>query len=219
MSDWVIPRKLTVGDVWNIPKPALTIMAETSNDMVVYYINQFIRDNQNNQDVIVRKVAEKLKDAFEEVNRIKDFLSSSEAIEMAKTLNSLSIEDIRFSISLENLKQYRALILMLFNDEDTVVSRTKALTNQHLDLQIERLRNLLDSYKDSFESYSSILNLIAFMDKDKQLFKNAPFKRNSVTVLRAAVENRDRFDLILYGIEFLIDKKERGVDKRTWRIL
>lgn len=219
MTNWVIPKKLSIEDVWHIPKTALAIMAETSNDMVVYYVNNFIRANLNSQDIITKKVAEKLKESYEEVNNLKDFLSSNEALEIAQELNTLSVADIRATDSPEHLKRLRAIVNMLFQETNFMVGETKALTTDYLETQLQRLVGLTFSYSDSPESSESISRLHIFMDNNRQLFKNAPFRRKNPTVLKYAVNNKDKYELILYGLDFVIEKKERNADARSWRLL
>lgn len=217
-TKWVIPTKLSVEGASKLPDEVIKVLAKISTDMVLKYINMFIKSSQTSTDSMVQEVGRRFEKCFKEVNAMKDFLSSEEAYELAKTIGAYNLNEIRVEVGIESLRKYESLILQLLEDE-RVVATTEALDGNNLDSAIEEISNIMDFFRNDPDKFVAICELLDMIEHNRGMFKNAPFKRSNPTVLRYVTENKDKYRLILYGLQFAISKIESRRDARSWRLL
>lgn len=229
MTSWVLPGILSADDVQKIPVEALVEMSKTSTGIIINYVNKFVASNIESDDPTLRQAAETMKAAYEEINRINEYLTSDEAKALSDTLCSMEYRDISAEVSLEKLIVMRSTILeLLSEDEDFVKSYTSEigesathgmktaytvkLDEDNMFIVCRNMRAICGNQ----QSYAG-LELVSAMERNSNLFKNSRTKLNSPTVLRKAIYKKDKLKSILRGIDYLIKKKQGGDSPVSWR--
>lgn len=230
MSSWVLPGILKVSEVGQLPHEFLVGLSTISTGIIMNYVNKFIADNEGSSDPTVQAAASALKSAYEEVNRISDYLNSEEAKTLSDTLCSLQYSDVSAEIPIEKLIVYRSTILdLLSEDEDFVAAYNKDIVESETrgyktaytpkldeDNYISGIRMMNAAAKES--NYRGLCETVmARIFSNDNLFKNSRAKLNSPTVLRKAIYKKDRLKSLLRGIDYLIEKKRSGAAPRSWR--
>lgn len=229
MTSWVLPGILKADDVQAIPMDALIEMSKTSTGIIINYVNKFVSSNIESDDPMLRRAAEIMKAAYDEINRINEYLNSDEAKVLSDTLCSMEYRDISAEVPLEKLIVMRSTILeLLSEDEDFVKSYTNEIaesathgmkTAYTVKLDEDNMYNVCNRMRVICDQHHSAagMHLISAITSNSNLFKNSRTKLNSPTVLRKAIYKKDKLKSILRGIDFLIGKKQAGVSPISWR--
>lgn len=233
MSKWILPMVLTVEDVNNLSSGVLSLFTKISTGIVLKKVNEFINSNIDSLDIEIRSAAEKLKDAYAEINAVNDYLESDEAKDLADTLSQLNYSDISINTDLSKLKLWRSLIIELLAEDEEFLNSytgdvsesstrgfksayTAKLDKDNLEVILEKMRNVAGNTPSEFSAYSRLEGAIL---KNKNLFKNGNFNVNHPTVLRKAIIKKDRLISLLRGLDFIIPKIESGKNATAWRRL
>lgn len=201
MSDtFVLPMLFSVEDARQSSLEALTLMAEISTDVVLNYVNKYIQNNTGD-------VAEKLQQAFSTVNARRTYLQGDNLREMVMEVNNISLLDVNAAVPLEKLELWKEILDSIYSD-DRAVGSTKTLDNDALEDCLVKLSDTKDSER-----------VIALIENNRTLFKNAPFKRSYRTVVSSLFTKKEQYDLLLYGLNFLIGKLKSGANPINWRLL
>lgn len=231
MTTWVLPGILKAEDVSKVSPELLKMMSNISTGVILGYVNKFIEAYGNSSDAVLSQAAQILADAYNEVNRVNEYLNSDEAKNLSDTLCSLQYSDVSAEMPVEQLISYRAKILeLLAEDPDFVAdygkdcsgsnvtgyksAYTAKLDENNFDRVYEEMTKFITSNP---ESTKANLNLTGKIYSNRNLFINSRTKVNSPTVLRKAIYHKDRLRSILRGLDFLIEKKNSGESPRAWR--
>lgn len=215
-QEWIIPNVLRAESLCLLPDECLKLVAETSTDIFIFWVNKYINLNSNSSDIAVKNMAKKLEDCYNSVNSLKTFLTSAESLEIARELNSLNFSDLGYSIDILKLQHYKAIIDCLFEDQ-RIIASTKCLNTEYLDLVIEDMKETSKLY--GVESICYVHSFCDWMDKHRSMFRNAPFRRSSATPFKGVLFKKEQLGLLKYCIEFLISKKSSGANPNSWRFL
>lgn len=232
MTEWVLPGILKVQDVHAVDPVILCMMSNISTGVILGYVNKFIESAEGSTDAVKVEAAAVMRSAYEQVNKVNDYLNSDEAKDLADTLCSLQYSDVSAELPIEKLISYRSVILdLLSEDKDFVESYTKeSLEGQASGMKVAytpkldesnyyRVIHEMNVHMASNGANNETANLVKRIKNNKNLFVNSRAKLNSSTVLRKAIYKKDRLRSILRGLDFLIDKKNSGVSPRSWRII
>ncbi len=232
MTDWVLPGILKVEDVHAVDPVILCMMSNISTGVILGYVNKFIGSASSSNDAVKVEAASVIGSAYEQVNKVNDYLNSEEAKNLADTLCSLQYSDVSAELPIEQLISYRSVILdLLSEDKDFVESYEKeSLEGQASGMKVAytpkldesnyfRCLHEMDVYIAEHGASPETSRLIDRIRSNKNLFVNSRAKLNSSTVLRKAIYKKDRLRSILRGLDFLIDKKNSGASPRSWRII
>lgn len=217
---WVVPGKITVEMLYPVPIEAIELLAKVSSNIVVMHVNRFIESNKNGDVANIGSVVDKLSRAYAYINDKNDYLKSEETREMADDLRRLQFDDITYTTDINVLTKYKMQIEALF-DSEYASAYTDEKDGALLRDTIERMKDLAISYASRGEDsavVSCTYNLAEVMDKNKSLFRNPPFKKNSATILRSVLSRKDDFETMLEGINFILDKLHSGENPRKWRL-
>lgn len=231
MTIWVLPGILKAEDVSRVSPELLKMMSNISTGVILGYVNKFIESNSGSSDAVLSQAANVLANAYDEVNRVNEYLNSEEAKNLSDTLCSLQYSDVSAEMPIEQLISYRAKILELLSEDADFVSEYNRdcpvnSTNGYKSAYTAKLdeNNFESVYKEMSEfalnnpaASKYNLNLLEKIRMNSNLFINSRTKVNSPTVLRKAIYHKDRLRSILRGLDFLIDKKNSGESPRAWR--
>lgn len=220
LEAWVVPNKINVELVLEMPNDCLKQVVELASNIVVMHINRFIQMNGGSNDEAKRSAAAKLADAAAYVNMKSEYLSSEETKDMVEELRGLSYEDININVDKNTLLKYRMLIEELLTN-DFAVAYTEEKDTKHLEDSIRSLKDQADKYGASGDTIScaAIWRMCGIIDNNRGLFRNPPFKRNSSTILRSILYRKEDYELIKDGIDFLLERMNSGSHPRSWRRL
>ena len=234
MTSWVLPGILKAEEVQMTDMEVLVMMSNISTGIVLNYVNKFVDANIGSGDPVLAEAASKLQRAYEEVNKVNDYLNSEEAKNLSETLCSLQYSDVSAELPMEKLIVYRSAILELLSEDaafleeyqrdvpDSVTRGFKTAYTPKLDG--DNLAATLDGMRVFATGEDAVnrgfdLVLADRIEKNKNLFQNSHAKINAPTVMRKAIYKKDRLKSLLKGIDFLIDKRREGVSPRSWRIV
>lgn len=229
MTTWVLPGILKADDVLDIPLDMLIEMSNMSTGIILNYVNKFISGNINSSDETMAAAAKKMSIAYENVNKVNDYLNSEEAKTLSDTLCSLEYRDVSAEMPLEKLTVMRAAILeLLAEDVDFVQAYAKEISESStrgmktaytVKLDEDNFIRILDAMRVVNRKEHTLAgdNLIGCIERNTNLFKNSRAKLNAPTVMRKAIYRKDKLKTILRGIDYLIDKKQSGAPPISWR--
>ncbi len=214
--DYVVPMLVTTYMVEKAPMFVLKRFARCSTGIIVSYVNKYISDKRNANDSSHRIVIEKLEEAYEDINERARYLRSNETKDMVDVLKHLSYEDITCATDIDALKKYQFYIREIL--EGTGSGETVVKDRNNLNDCAESIISYADEIEDPEEKEAS-LRIANVILNNKSLFKNAPYKLEDYNVLMKVAYRKDEFKIILDGLNFIIPKKEGGVNPRQWRYL
>lgn len=236
MSSWVIYNVLAEDEVYAMSDELLAMFVKASSSISIIRVNEYIKANENGNDM-QRCVAEKLKAAYASVNDAILYRQSVEARKLTDELNSLQFSDINIKVDTDTLKRYRSEIIKVFSEDEDVRRLYINDSYDENELELYRLRysskERCVTSEDKANAITSICaygqthpeeewicrNLInrmqdkkcngAFVDLGSDNVKSTIFAR--VRWRKALLMN------IVKSIDFLLEKKEKGIDPKTWR--
>lgn len=232
IMSWVLPDILTVEDVNNLPEEVLVELTKISTGIILEYVNNFIAGNINSDNPENVAAATKLQTVYATLNKTNEYLKSQEAKDFASTLANLQYSDIRYDVELEVLKQWRSQIIDLLAEDDDFkdsytgdvgdsetrgmkTAYTTKLDKDNLDNTLARMTGL----GIATGSFVVTERLIAKIIEYSGLFRNGNYNLNNPTVMRRAIWKKDRLTTILKGLDYIIPRKEAGMNASEWRKL
>jgi len=203
---FVIPVVLSEKEVPLLPDSTLLKLAICSKDEVLVCIEKYLADENANVDV-----KERVYEAYKERLLSKRFLKSEEVKEHVSSVGSLDYEDITASQEISVLRDWEKSI-------------NEILSNQHAIPYIEPIRScLLQELRKEAKALSKevkeLKRFAKMLEKYGYLFRDSVHASYRGTVVKNVIRNREKYEIMLRGIKFLIEKKESGVDPRSWRFL
>lgn len=196
---------ITEEEAFQLPMDIFKTLAACASSIVITRIDAYIK-SPNATEVVVRRVRE----AFSEVNRKKEYYDSEELAQMADELSSLSYADISANKSLECLEHWYNAIDKILNSEFSVAYVAPIRSNT--------LRELLDLMLES-KSPAAITVASKIENGHTNLFKDAPFKGYRGTPIKRIITNRSQYEVYLRGLKFLIERKKAGDNPGKWRYM
>lgn len=230
---WVVPGIISVQDINGLPDEVLDLFTKISTGIITKRVNEFIELHINSTNQEYCQAANKLKVAYDRLNRTNEYLSSQDAKDLADVLASLQYSDVSVNTDLHTLKKYKQQILELLTEDEHFVKTytsdasgsetrgmktayTAKLDKQNLEDILEEIKELAIQHGDSI---IPILNVAESIERNKSLFKNGNYNVNNYTVLRKAIYKKDKLRNILKGLDFLIPRLEANESARSWRRL
>lgn len=230
---YVLPGILSVEQVVVLPMEVLTEFTKVSTDIIIRKVNKWVDANITSGNADIRTAAEKLKQAYAEVNYANEFLKSAKAKEMATTLNSLQLSDVSAFTDVYTLKNYRLVIIELLSEDPEFLSTykneisksetaglksgyTAKMDEDNISLHCIRMQNIVIEDSAVANARGQLLDTIM---SNESLFKNCKYQQSNPTVFRAATYKKEKLTNILRGLDFLIPKLEKNIDPRVWRTI
>ena len=205
----VLRGVITEDDAYKMPMDIFKGIASISSEIVLKRINRYLEDGSANE-AVKRRVEE----AYSEVMDKKNYYADESLIESAKEISTLSYCDITSGQPLDKLIKWREDISAIMNSPYAVAYIPPVRIESLIGL-IEVIQARAKESPDNVYLYTVADNLYA----NKTLFKDAPFKGYKGTPVKRIINDRTKYDVILRGLDFLIEKKRVGANPQTWRFM
>lgn len=217
---YVIPPLIKVDTIIHAPEEALKIWSECATSIVVMRINEYIAEKENSDNPDDKCAAGRLKTIFKHINERNTYLESNTIREIVNDLWGITYGHVNATVDIEKLKGWHFVIHEILTEENAVATKTLITSDVHHDI-LKRLSEYYrnNSWKMSTEENMATADLIGMVSENPTIFKTAPFQSESRTLLYGLLKRREFLETIYDGLEFLIDKKEKGINPRTWRLL
>ena len=203
---YVIPVVLSEEEVSLLPGSTLLKLATCSKDEVLLCIEKYLDDKGSNTDV-----KEKVFEAYKERLLSKRFLESEETKEHISFVGSLDYKDIAVSKEVSVLRDWERSINAI-------------LSSQYAIPYIEPIRScLLSDIREEVSALckegKALKQFSSALKKYGHLFRDSTYASYRGTVVKNVIRNREKYEIMLRGIKFLIEKKESEADTGSWRFL
>lgn len=215
MNLTIIPGVLDVDSIAKIPIEVIGLLPQISTDAIVNVVNKFVSTNSTSSDTDVLNAVNKLRSAYRKVNELNELMRNTKArddIEVLANLDYASV-DLR-NCDISKLHTYRDLInkYIVITDEDQIQDfiPKKDLTN---------LEETLDEMRKYSNQWPGIDGLIKNIQKYKKLFKDGQWTAGKRTIYARIYKKRHVLKNILRGIDFCLDRTDKGIQPSSWRIL
>lgn len=203
-----VPLILTEEAVLELPQDFLERLANCSTQIVKDKVLAYI--SHPNAD---EEVKHKLTTAYQRYISVTAYLNDAETKRDVELIRELSYKDIGPHLSVEELQNYKRAIIGILYNENAVpyVSPIKG----------DIIKALRDDIKEFAESVNSevLKDAAAAIYKNSDLFRDqqhAPFRG---TIVKRIIREKGTYELLLRGIDFMVDKKTRGISPASWRYL
>lgn len=205
----VLRSVITEDDAYRLPMDIFKGIASCSSDIVLKRINEYL-ENPDATEIVKRRVEE----AYSDVMDKKAYYGSEELIEVAGEISNLTYADINAGQTIDKLEYWKRNITSILTSPYAVayIPPVKADTLKAL-LVVMRDRGV----KSAEDGY--ILELSERIRGHKTLFKDAPFKGYKGTPIKRIIKDKTKFEIILRGIDHLIEVKRSGEDTQSWRYM
>lgn len=219
---YVVPGLIDEEVIYYLPPYIMDALAKLCSDIVIQYINDYCKENENSDDEVTKACVEKLNKNFAAINAKKKYLRSKNAKNIVDTLNNLSYIDIYYQgeQSLETLSEYKYCIETVL-DSTKDIGKARVVTNSDW----ENFITGCETYKkiatdnNSEEELRAVERIRKIVKNNKSMFKSAPFAVSGSTVFTKFLNKRGTLETLLYGINFLMNNIKEGKSPESWRYL
>lgn len=195
---------------YKIPMDIFKGIASVSSGIVLKRIDRYLNDT-NAMPVVQRRV----KEAYSEVTEKNDWYTSENILNAAQELSSLMYSDINASQSIETLQKWKDDIQMILDSPYAVAYIPP--------VKVESLKELCDVLvsrsKEIGPDGAYLMSLSDDLQANKVLFKDAPFKGYRGTPVKRIINDKTKYEIMLKGIDFLMERKHAGNNPQTWRYM
>ena len=204
----IISIILTEDTVKCLPDDILFHLAECSTEAVYPSIRKYLANT--NADPAIR---ERIARAYGESLCIAEYLSSEETMRLVVKIADLEYSNVRAGESIDQLREWETAISSVLSNK-YAVPYLKPISGKLLVNLRDDARDLLQREpSDELERFYSSLQKYGKYFRDPA---SAPYRGTSV---KKIIRNREKYEIMLRGLRFLIQKRETGADFSSWRFL
>ena len=204
----VIPLILSEEAADVLPMDYLYRLSECSTNVIKYKVLAYL-DNPD-ADPVIRK---KVQDAYSEQLLISEYLQSEDLAKDAEKVQSLSYSSVTPYLSIEELVEYKRAISAILGNK-YAVPYVAPISGALVKDLCEDIYNL---YKETDDT--TINDFYKKLKKHASLFRESQFASYKGTVVKKIIRDRGKYEVILRGIEFMIEKKKSCSLPASWRYL
>ena len=182
-------------------------LASCSGNVILARVIDYI-NYSNNEEVVSY-----LREAY--ADRIMDdkLVNNKEAFTEVTEVTSYTYDDINPSKSIDELMEMRNSITSVVESENSKKPYIKPISKSIIETIIVDLTGLYYINKD--KRYKALaLNLTQF----KSMFMDKRGKSYSGTAYKPVYKNKNKLDLLVYGLDFLIKEMSSGRKPESWRV-
>ena len=218
MVTWIIPQILPASLIRKLPEEILTVFAELTVGLSIYHIEKFIANYENATDANDREVALKLKRSCTKVFDRRNFYKDSEIIRMVSDLKSLSYENVTMNEDVHKLKKWRDNLTYILGNE-FYDAYEPYVGHDEMEAIFEKMEGMCKPGEPYVEYAGDVQELIGYINANRGFWRSAPGRKPKATVFAGIVFDQMRFELILYGLNFIIEKIEKNESPIKWRVI
>lgn len=207
MKGWVIDRFLSEDHIRILHKESLLKdFAQCSKPVVLNNIISYLQGDGN------QEIKDMLNDVYKDRIKFLDVLQNDDINECVSKVASYTYNSVRPGLTIEELEDMRDTIRAVYNDTYNV-----PYINTIPSEIIERIiNNLLALYRVNKDI--EYKNLAYLLGKNKELFKDKPNASARGTIFKSISKRSSELDIILKGIDFLIDALKSKRQPESWRV-
>lgn len=163
------------------------------------------------------KVRERVLRAYAEQLDLLEYLQDDKTLQYVNLLNELHYSTIGYGLDVGTLQRYKDAIEYVIGSEHEryAVPYIAAIDGKTISELIQEIWEYAAENKNS--------KLMFFVENKlrpaKKYFRESPHEKYKGTVVKHAVRDRSKYELILRGINFLLEKKAANVSPASWRFL
>lgn len=203
---FVLPYLLSEEQAALLTDEQLGKLAACSTNVLVGHVKSYLSNSSRDM-----AVANRIHKAYSHKLDTEKFFNNEELQECVKRVSALTYDDINPGIGIETLQEYRNDIKAILN-EDLAVPYIAPIRGSIIE-------DFLVDLKECTQDNPELKKLLKVLSKNKTLFKdprNTPFRG---TIVKSIVRDQQRYEIMLHGIDFLINKAKEGKSPSSWRYL
>ena len=197
----VIPYMLSEEDVMSMTEHQLELLASCSTDVIIDKIFKYLMSNSANTvcQAMVRS-------AYNDRLQTMKFLESKKTAKCVEMLQQLSYSSITPMVGIEELQMYKKVIEYILGSK-YAIPYVPPISG---DIVNELIADLKESGNENVRAKIKALS---------QFLKDSPHKKATGTIVKNIIRNKGTYELLLKGIDFMIEKKQIGANPASWRYL
>ena len=184
-------------------------LEKCSTKRVVMLISSYLEDKEkdNNPEVV-----ELVKNIWSEKLNLYAVLSDEETKDSVTKVQGIRFDSVHAGLDLDTLNEMKETILAVVDNKYSVPYVAPIPP-----ILIDGIINDLNALGRNTGKRSYSL-LAAHLDMSSNLFSDSRFKHSEGTVFKNVAKRSGELDIILRGIDFLINMKTIGKSPQSWRV-
>ena len=195
----IIPYVLSETDLDTLTDSQLNMLAKCSTDMVLEEVLKYL---ENAGDSVY---SGRIRGAYATKIALREFLTSEETKSNVEIAQRLSYTSITPMLTEEELIVYKNAIESIINNKYAIPYISP--------ISGETIKTLREEVKTNNKALAERLKKFSY------LFKDSPHKSATGTIVKRVIRNRVEYEIILRGIEFMLERKRKGANPNSWRYL
>lgn len=206
--NWVVSHFLTEDHIRILYKESmLKDFSQCSKPTIVFNVRNYIESNESDAEV-----RDMLLEVYKDKIDFIDIQKDEDVLSMIDKVSAYNFSSVHAGLSVDELNSMRKTITSVYNDSYNV-PYINTIPGDIIDSIINNLLALNRVNKDmEYKKLSYVLT------KNKELFKDKPNANASGTAFKAVSRRSMELDLMLKGIDFLIEQKSLGRQPESWRL-
>lgn len=205
----VLRSILTEDDAYRLPMDIFKGIASCSSDIILRRINEYL-DSPNAIEAVKRRVEE----AYSDIMEKKAYYGSEELTEVANEISNLTYADINAGQTIDRLEYWKNSITEILTSPYAVAYIPP--------VKVDSVKELVKVMEERAAVSSDDVYLYTVARKiseHKNLFRDAPFKGYKGTPVKRIIKDKTKYEIILKGLDHLIEAKRSGGDMQVWRYM
>ena len=218
MVHWIIEGMLPSALIMQMPDELLCDFASINSGLALWHVKNFISKYESTYNEDDKELVEKLKRCYASVMQREEFYQNPEMRNIVKSLRMISYESVSLQEDENKLRKWREDLEFTLNHPyfqayEPVISEKDIIATF-----IEMKRKCAEN--PELTPFTGLVKELELIIRDKMGFwKGAVAKKPKPTMFVGLVMEQTKYELILYGLNFILDKIERRANPMTWRSL
>lgn len=204
----VIPLILDEEAIDLLSDEILDNLAKCSTNIVLQNVVEYL--SKADAD---KKIADRVEKHFRYYIESEELLNDEEMKFKMASLNVIDYRTITPGTPIDLLKKWKNLIEYVFNEEKAIPYK-QPIKGGIIRLVEEDVKGL---YKDT--KNRSLFKFLQGVRVKRNLFSDSYHAYNRGTIFKTLIRERQKYEIILYGIDFQLKVRADGRDPRSWRYL
>lgn len=207
MEAWVINPFLTEEHIFILAKEnLLNDFARCSRTLIVKGIVEYLNEGTNEE------IKSLLREAYKSKISFLDIQKDESVLEAVSTVAGYTFSSVNDGLTIDELKTMEKTIKSVYNEECNIPYINP--------ISGDIINNIISTLiaRGRVTGNTSYKRLAFLLSKNRELFKDKPNKNATGTVFKPIMRKSTDLDIILRGIQFLIEQKQLGHEHNYWRV-
>lgn len=205
----ILPYILTEEHVQDMTDRHLSMLADCSTERIYEHIIAYLK-NENADS----QCKERIYAAYENLIEEKSYFSSEKTIDSANKVKDMEYTDLSWYMEDKELLDIKEAILHITENKNAV-PYIPPISN---DL-VKILKEELSEYCKANPKLEGAKTFYDNLKKNSSLFRDSRSQRSKGTIVKKVVKNPDKYEIILKGIQFILDARKDGGNVGDWRYI